>query len=98
MSVLAALLLSVADVPPAKATWIFPEDYPAELLRTRASGTVEFALTFNPEGRVTQCLITKSAGKAMLDSTACRLARNRARALAGSPREQSFSHDWKAPR
>ncbi len=98
MFVLAALLLSAADIAPPTARWLSPDDYTAELLRSRASGTVEFTLTFNEEGRVTQCLVTKSAGKAMLDATACRLARSRARAAPGSPREQSYSYGWKAPR
>ena len=98
MFVFAALVLSATDIAPATVRWISPDDYPTELRRSRASGTVEFTLTFNEEGRVTQCLVTKSAGKAMLDATACRLARSRARAAPGSPREQSYSYGWKAPR
>src|SRR5687768_278162 len=94
MLLLASLFLTLEAVEPAQARWISPMDYPAEAASKQAKGRTEFTLTFNEEGRVTGCLITGSARNAALDATACRLSARRGRALAGTPRQQSFFVDW----
>lgn len=54
-------------------------DYPAEAVKAREQGVVGIRLYVGGEGRVTRCVVTGSSGSAVLDSTTCRLARERAR-------------------
>ena len=55
------------------------EDYPMSALARREEGRVAFTLDVGENGRVTGCTITRSSGSAALDSSTCRLMRNRAR-------------------
>lgn len=55
------------------------DDYPAAALRYDQEGTVAVMLNVGVDGRVTGCTVTSSSGSAALDSTTCRLLRNRAR-------------------
>ena len=55
------------------------EDYPAEAKAARRGGNTAVTLTVGPDGRVTGCTVTASAGFAALDSATCRLLRSRAR-------------------
>jgi|GEM_PF-4364045 len=93
------LSLAIAASPDqgSRALWIFPPDYPAALVAEGKEGTVEFQLSFSPEGRVTGCVIQKSSGTALLDAQACRLSLRRARAKSGEARSQTFQHKWKLP-
>ena len=54
-------------------------DYPPSALREREQGRPGFRLTVGPDGRVTGCVILVSSGSPALDSTTCRVLRNRAR-------------------
>ncbi len=71
-------------VQPAKAranlaSYITDEDYPADALRNEQSGTTGFRLEIGPDGRVTNCSITRSSGASSLDNATCRILRSRAR-------------------
>ncbi len=61
------------------ARYFADEDYPVEALRRDEQGTVEFELDVGKDGRVRRCTVTASSGSALLDSTTCRLAAERAR-------------------
>lgn len=60
-------------------SWVMTGDYPADALRANEQGNTGFALTVNPQGRVTACRITASSGSSRLDETTCRLITERAR-------------------
>ena len=94
------LLLALAfggSPEPMPVQWIRPADYPAALMSEGKEGTVDFQLTFNPEGRVTECVIQKSSGVVLLDVITCRLSTRRARASEGQARVQTYRHAWKLP-
>lgn len=84
------------------ASFISQHDYPAAA--GGASGMVDFELGVNPQGRITNCTITRSSGTAALDATTCRLLARRARLhpatdstgqpVAGSVRGKIM---WKPP-
>ena len=61
------------------ANLLSDEDYPASARAAREEGVVDFTLDVGPNGRVTDCTITRSSGSAALDSTTCRLMRSRGR-------------------
>ena len=53
----------------------FPQDsYPAGARRAGAEGRVSVSVTVGPNGRVTSCRVTSSAGNSELDDATCRLA------------------------
>lgn len=57
--------------------WIGPSDYPAELMRARTQGLVNFRLDVDERGRVTQCSIQQSTRPAQFDRVVCsKIARN----------------------
>ncbi len=85
--------------------YISREDYPAAALSARQQGTTAVRLTIGPDGRVTGCAVTASAGSAHLDSATCRLLRSHARFspardAAGNPRESMVetAFTWTLPR
>lgn len=47
-------------------------DYPSIALREGKSGTVEYTVSVNASGRVSDCRVTKSSGASVLDQAACR--------------------------
>jgi periplasmic protein TonB len=66
------------------------DDYPPRAFETRAMGTVYIRFVVQPNGRATDCAVTRSSGSAELDSTTCRLIERRmryrpARDSAGRP-------------
>lgn len=61
------------------ASYVSNDDYPAAALRDEEQGTTGFRLAIGPDGRVTNCSVTSSSGSAALDTTTCRIMRNRAR-------------------
>lgn len=79
-----ALALLLAGGPQAAApdtdpaTWITPEDYPAEALRANAEGRVRVDLAVDRSGAVTGCTVVESSGSAALDAATCALMRTRA--------------------
>lgn len=54
-------------------------DYPRSALDAGISGTVYLRFVVTPEGRVGSCRVTRSSGNAALDTTTCRLIRQRFR-------------------
>jgi len=70
---------AVAPKPIAPARWITNADYPKGSAERGESGTVEYRLLVAPDGTVTQCGIVESTGSWRLDSTTCRVLRERAR-------------------
>jgi TonB family protein len=97
LNLLLASVAGVSPMTPLPVTWIRPADYPAALLAQGREGTVDFQLTFNPQGRPTACTIAKSSGTPLLDVVTCRLSVRRARAEQGQPRVQYYRQAWKRP-
>ena len=58
---------------------ISPRDYPRAARRVRADGIVGARVHVGSDGRVTRCEIVNSSGNADLDTTTCRLIRERFR-------------------
>lgn len=56
-----------------------PQDYPAVALQARAQGIVEVALVVGPNGRVSNCVVTRSSRSPALDHATCRILMSRAR-------------------
>jgi protein TonB len=54
-------------------------DYPAEAGEAGVGGTVSVRFSIETDGRVGQCLVTRSSGNAALDRTTCRLIAERYR-------------------
>lgn len=61
------------------ASYVSDEDYPSSAARNEEQGTTRFRLAVGPNGRVTDCTVTSSSGSSALDSTTCRLMKQRAR-------------------
>ena len=55
------------------------DDYPASAQAAGAEGTARASLTIGPDGRVTGCSITQSAGNSALDQATCNILRRRAK-------------------
>ena len=58
---------------------ISDRDYPAAVGEAGGGGLVYVIYTIEPDGRATQCRITRSSGNRALDSTTCRLIEQRFR-------------------
>lgn len=58
---------------------ISDHDYPRSALIARAQGTTYFRFTVAPDGRVSECGVTRSSGSRALDEVTCQLARARFR-------------------
>ncbi|MGP1283227.1 MAG: energy transducer TonB [Parasphingopyxis sp.] len=58
---------------------ITPRDYPRAASRARIEGTVGARVHVGADGRVTRCVVVASSGNADLDTTTCRLIRERFR-------------------
>lgn len=61
------------------ASWITPDDYPAEALRRGEQGSVRFRAEIGPNGRVSRCSIVESSGSPSLDGATCRAVSKQAR-------------------
>jgi periplasmic protein TonB len=61
----------------SKAVWsrgeIRNRDYPKSASRAKVGGVVEVRFTIQPNGRVTNCRISRSSGDISLDTTTCNL-------------------------
>lgn len=55
------------------------DDYPAAAIRREEQGTVNFSLSINRRGRVTECQVVQSSGSEALDKQTCRILTKRAR-------------------
>lgn len=81
------------------AGWFTPADYPVAALAAREQGRVAMLLVVGQDGRVRQCLITRSSGSAVLDSTSCNIVRRRGRFtpaadFQGNPVDATFNVEW----
>ncbi len=77
-------LPAARKVEPARAranlaSYVSDEDYPSTAARNEEQGTTRFRLSVGPDGRVRDCTVTSSSGSSALDSTTCKLMRQRAR-------------------
>ena len=86
------------------ASLIHDEDYPASALANREQGTARFTLTILVNGRVRDCLITRSTGSSALDHATCAILVRRARFTpardsTGQPAEGRVTGDltWRLP-
>ncbi|HEU0133997.1 MAG TPA: TonB family protein [Allosphingosinicella sp.] len=61
------------------ASYVSDEDYPSSAVRNEEQGTTRFRLSVGPDGKVKECSVTGSSGSSALDSTTCRLMKQRAR-------------------
>jgi TonB family protein len=61
------------------AAWITQADYPRAAIRESMSGLVRFRVMVGPDGRVTDCFITRSSGHDLLDHQTCSQLSSRAR-------------------
>jgi protein TonB len=80
---------------------ITDDDYPRGAVEARASGTVFLRFVVAPDGRVSNCNVTRSSGRADLDATTCRLIMRRfryrpARDARGNPIPDVITgnHEW----
>ena len=63
----------------APQSLVRPDDYPPAALAIRAEGRVAFVLTIGPDGRASECTVTRSSGSIALDAATCRIMRSRGR-------------------
>ncbi len=116
-SVLAAVLIAMtssaasAQVVETAATpkgdtqsWLTIDDYPSAALRGGEQGTVRALLTIDSSGKATACAVVRSSSSALLDSTACSIARRRARFKPATDKSGTpvgdvwlFSYTWILP-
>ena len=61
------------------ASWVMSDDYPAASMRADEQGTVHFKLTVGPNGRPSNCTVTRSSGYALLDQATCTVMMRRGR-------------------
>jgi TonB family protein len=85
--------------------WATSNDYPSVALQQEIEGTSGFSVTVGPDGRVSDCVITKSSGSPELDETTCTNVKRRARfepALdaSGTPTTGKYANRvrWQIPR
>lgn len=60
------------------ASYVSDTDYPSTAARNEEQGTTRFRLVVGPDGKVKNCTVTDSSGSSALDSTTCRLMKQRA--------------------
>lgn len=75
---------AVKTVQPARAranlaSYVSDQDYPPSAARNEEQGTTRFKLAVGPDGKVRECTVTSSSGSSSLDSTTCKLMKQRAR-------------------
>jgi periplasmic protein TonB len=75
----AAALAQSAPVPLAPERWVSTTETLCWDHHCYAEGSLRFALTVSPAGRVTGCEIIESSGDARLDEQSCRFLTRRAR-------------------
>lgn len=80
---------------------IYPQDYPRRAVERRAQGTTYLRFTILPNGRVRDCIVTRSSGHRDLDAATCPLLERRlryrpARDASGRPVAETIrgQQDW----
>jgi protein TonB len=88
----------------APQSLVRPDDYPPAALAIPAEGRVAFVLTIGPDGRVSECTVTRSSGSIALDAATCRIMRSRGRFTPamdrhGNPAIATIAQEvvWKLP-
>lgn len=88
----------------APGSWITPQDYRSRWISEGLTGTARFRLSISPQGRVTNCEITRSTGHQALDNATCSLVQRRAsftpsRDGAGNPVAGTYENAvvWRLP-
>ncbi|MGA9582559.1 MAG: TonB family protein [Allosphingosinicella sp.] len=61
------------------ASYVSDQDYPSNAIRNEEQGTTRFRLAVGPDGKVKECTVTSSSGSSALDSTTCKLMKQRAK-------------------
>jgi TonB family protein len=81
MALFASLLVNavVAAAPANPLPWYSFDDYPMVAFQKQWKGAATFELLVDPQGRPTDCTITRSSGYADLDRETCFIAMHRAR-------------------
>jgi TonB family protein len=81
MSLFASLLLNavIAAAPATPLPWYNFDDYPQKAFDREWKGAAQFEVVVAPDGKPTDCHITKSSGYAILDKETCFIAMKRAR-------------------
>jgi protein TonB len=74
----------VRTIKPARAkanlaSYVSDADYPSNAVRNEEQGTTRFRLAVGPDGKVKECTVTGSSGSSTLDSTTCKLMKQRAK-------------------
>jgi len=77
LSLLAGAVVAATPVTPLP--WFDFNDYPMKAFEKKAEGVTRFELLVAPDGSVTNCTVTESAGRDDLDRTTCFLATKRVR-------------------
>lgn len=75
------------------ASYVSDEDYPSSAARNEEQGTTRFRLAVGPDGKVKECTVTSSSGSSALDSTTCRLMKQRARFTPAKDNRGEFTSD-----
>ena len=85
--------------------WATDNDYPTSAMREQKQGVTGFRVSIGPEGRVTDCSVTRSSGSSELDETTCKLITRRARftpAMDGDGRPTTGAYSssvrWQIPK
>lgn len=85
-------------------TLIVDIDFPSHAILKGIEGVTSYRLTIDTEGRVRNCVITKSSGSSNLDAETCKLMKRRARFYPATDREgkpiigtYSGKEIWKLP-
>lgn len=76
------------------SSWASTEDYPSRALRDEREGTTGIRVTVSPQGRVTNCQVTRSSGHADLDETTCSLITRRGRFTPAERDGQPVEGQW----
>ncbi|KAB7645469.1 hypothetical protein [Polymorphobacter fuscus] len=84
-----------STVPPKgnPATWVTADDADGAVLQL-GGGVATVAYDITPEGRATNCQVTKPAQSAKIGDYICRLVVRRARYLPGSAGTGSYTMGW----
>ena len=85
--------------------WATDNDYPTSAMREGKQGVTGFRVSVGPDGRVTDCSVTRSSGSPELDDTTCKLITRRARFAPamdgdGKPTTGTYSSSvrWQIPK
>lgn len=79
------------------SAWLSDADYPSRAQREERSGATGYRLEVGPDGRVTNCTVTKSSGHPDLDEATCRILPRRARFSKIGNGVYEGTMEWRLP-